>query len=111
MKLTCPHCGQKGIDLKLLHGLGGADVFPHKCQFCHREAIRRRFSWQMLVAMLPLELAILAIFLPLHSDLKLALVGTGCLLSLVLRAVWVPFVPYSAPSTSPVIPPEEDEYW
>ena len=107
MKATCPHCGQKGIDLKL-HGLGeAAFVFPYKCQLCQREAIRRRYSWQMLVAVLPLELAILTIFLPLHSGLKLVLLSAGFLLFWVLRAIWVPFAPM--PSAPFVIIPPEDE--
>lgn len=108
MKVTCPHCGQKGIDLKL-HGLGeAAFVFPYKCQSCHREAIRKRFSWQALVAILPLELGILTIFLPLPSEWKFVSLGAGFILTVILRAVWVPFAPYSTPSAPPVVIPPED---
>ena len=63
----------------------------------------------MLVSLLPFELAILSLFLPLHSELKLALLGAGLFLTLVLRAVWVPFVPYATPIAPPVVIPPEDE--
>jgi len=99
MKATCPHCGQKGIELRW-HGLGLASfVFPYECQVCHRLAIRRQFSWHMVVATIPTYIAIIAMLLPLPIVVHLALLAAGPILFFVLRAVWVPFVPYSTTQT------------
>ena len=78
-----------------------------ECPECHQHVTRVRFSWRILVSLLPLLAGLGTFALDIHPGISLGCLFVGFLASGVLYEVWVPLVKatYQGPAKPPGHPP------